>query len=214
MNKVNFRSERDIDRAIPGVRAHLAAGGLLAHPTETVYGIGCRAQPEALSALAGLKRRDSGKPFLILVASLEMAQDWGIVFDAGAARLAKEFWPGPLTLVLRVTGDKLPGSLKGPTGGIAVRCTSLTSMKRLIAALGYPITSTSANRPGAPPAVDVAAIENSFDPDPRLLALDGGSLPAAQPSTLVDCTGGSPQIIREGAVSRADIQSRAGSLVS
>ncbi len=213
MKILQFRHDRDVDDATPLVNSHLAAGGLLAYPTETVYGLGSRPQPNALSALTAIKRRDPNSPFIILVSTRTMAEEWGLEFTDTAVALARQFWPGPLTLVLEVGGDKLPDSLRGPSGGIAVRCTSLQTVARLIENIGYPITSTSANRSGEPPACDIRAIDKMFGDDPKLLTLDGGELRQTEPSTVVDCTADNPSIVREGAIPLSLLRSHVGSLV-
>ena len=213
MKILRFRHGRDVDDATPLVNTHLKAGGLLAYPTETVYGLGSRPQPDALSALAAIKRRGPSNPFLILVSTRTMAEEWGLEFTEAAVVLARQFWPGPLTLVLEAGGDKLPDSLRGPSGGIAVRCTSLQTVARLIENIGYPITSTSANRSGEPPACDISAIDRMFGDDPELLTLDGGELKKTKPSTVVDCTADMPSIVREGAIPPTLLRSHVGSLV-
>ncbi len=205
MTVVSFRDDDDVDSAAPLVDAHLAKGGVLAHPTETVYGFGCRTESASLSALSQLKQRDAAKPFLLLVATRRMAEDWGIRFTDAAAELVRRFWPGPLTIVLEVTGTRLPDSLKGPTGGVAVRCSSLKTITTLIEKLGYPITSTSANRSGAAAATDVEAVERMFGGEHNLLILDGGKMATVVPSTIVDCTDRTLRVVREGAISLAQL---------
>ena len=101
-----FVTDADVDAAIPKTAAHLAAGGLLAYPTETVYGLGSAPTRDALVALARLKGRPVGKPFLLLVSGRTMAEAWGLVFNASARALAEAFWPGPLTLVTATMADK------------------------------------------------------------------------------------------------------------
>ena len=213
MKTLRFRHDRDVADATPLVNSHLGAGGLLAYPTETVYGLGSCPQPNALSVLAAIKRRDPNKTFLILVSTRTMAEEWGLTFTETAVALARQFWPGPLTLVLEASGDKLPDSLKGPSGGIAVRCTSLKTMASLIENIGYPITSTSANRSGEPPARDISAIDKMFGDAPELLTLDGGELKQTEPSTVVDCTADMPSIVRDGAIPLTLLRSHVGSLV-
>ena len=213
MTVVSFRDDDDVRSATPLVDAHLTKDGMLAHPTETVYGFGCRLNSRALSALFQLKQRDATKPFLLLVATRRMAEDWGMRFTDVAAELVRQFWPGPLTLVLEVTGTKLPNSLKGPTGGVAVRCSSLKTITMLIEKLGYPITSTSANRSGEAAATDVEMVERRFGDDPNILILDGGKMETAVPSTVVDCTDRTLRVVREGAISLARLKSPTGTRV-
>jgi len=209
-----FRTDADVDAAVAAVDAQLASGRLIAYPTETVYGLGSFASAVALDRLAHLKGRPAGKPFLLLVDSVAMLQAVGLVLNAAARVLAREFWPGPLTLVLRGGEGKLPDRLRGPEGGIAVRWTSHRGVARLVHQLGQPLTSTSANRPGEPAAPGAEAIAQSF-PDAiaagDLLVLDGGVLGNVPPSTLVDCTGPLPRLVREGAIPRHELRRRAGS---
>jgi len=208
-----MRSRADAEKAVGTVGAHLAASGLIAYPTETVYGLGSAADPESLANLAVLKGRAPGKPFLLLVSSRAMAERSGLVLTPAADALAEAFWPGPLTLVLRGGEGLLPDLLRGPEGGIAVRHTSHPGMARLIELLGYPLTSTSANRPGQAPAAGVEQVAALFpvaSADDTLLLLDGGALGNVPPSTLVDCTGPAPQLIREGALPREELRRRVG----
>lgn len=210
-----YQSDADIARAIPQVQRHLAGGGLLAYPTETVYGLGSAPTDPALDALSRLKGRPPSKPFLLLVASREMAEEWGLVFSRAASALAAAFWPGALTLVLKGGEGRLPDRLRGSEGGIAVRHTSHAGIRRLVAACGVPLTSTSANRPGGPPAAGAAGIAALFPDEVNagtLLVLDGGVLGNVPPSTLVDCTEPVPRMVREGAIPRRELRRAVGSL--
>jgi len=212
---VPFRTDEQVAAALPQAVAHLGAGGLLAYPTETVYGLGSRARPKDVQALARLKGRRPDKPILLLVADRDMAEAQGLAFTESAGALARAFWPGPLTLVLPGGGGRLPDALRGPEGGIAVRWTSHRGMARLVRALGEPLTSTSANLPGSPPAPGAEAIVRDFAPAVEagtLLVLDGGVLGNSPPSTVVDCTQPQPRLIREGAVTLGELRRAAGRL--
>jgi len=212
MTVLPFLTPEQRSAAVPAVRAHLTRGGLLAYPTETVYGLGSRARDADVAALSALKDRAPGKPFLLLVASRHMAERAGLVFSPAANALAEAFWPGPLTLILP-GGGRLPSTLCGPEGGFAVRWTSHAGIARLIGELDEPLTSTSANRPGGPTAPGVGAIEDMFAgavAAGSLLILDGGVLGNVPPSTIVDCTGPVPRMVREGALPRAELHRRIG----
>jgi L-threonylcarbamoyladenylate synthase len=166
-------------------------------------------------ALARLKGRRPDKPFLLLVADRAMAEAQGLAFNAAAGALARAFWPGPLTLVLPGGSGRLPDALRGPEGGIAVRWTSHRGMARLVGALGEPLTSTSANLPGSPPAPGAEAIVRDFAPAVEagtLLVLDGGVLGNSPSSTVVDCTQPTPRLIREGALTLGELRRAAGQL--
>lgn len=215
MTVLPFLTEADVTAALESVVSHLGSGGLLAYPTETVYGLGSRARDAEVRELAQLKGRAAGKPFLLLVASREMAEAQGLALNDSARALARAFWPGPLTLVLPGGSGRLPDLLRGPEGGIAVRWTSHPHIARLVERLGEPLTSTSANLPGAPPAPGARAIARDFAAAVeagRLLVLDGGVLGNRPPSTVVDCTGPQPRLIRPGAVSLAELRAAAGIL--
>jgi L-threonylcarbamoyladenylate synthase len=215
VNPLPFRTEAEVSAAIPRTVTHLRGGGLLAYPTETVYGLGSRVLEADVAALAALKGRRAGKPFLLLISDRGMAEAHGLAFNASAGALARAFWPGPLTLVLPGGSGRLPDLLRGPEGGIAVRWTSHASIARLVAALGEPLTSTSANLPGSQPAPGAAAIVRDFAQpvrSGRLLVLDGGVLGNRPPSTVVDCTQPAARLIREGAVSAGELRRAVGHL--
>lgn len=198
---IPFRTAADRARHASGVAAFLRDGGLVAHPTETVYGLGCALRADALASLARIKRRGSGpRPFLLLVRG---AQDVpGLEWTEEANRLAHAFWPGPLTLVLRAAGE-YPAEVLGEGGTVAVRASPHPAVLAVLGELGEPITSTSANRPGEPPAAtaeEVCEVLAALAPDDPFWILDGGPLPPSLPSTVLAVTGGRPRILRAGAV--------------
>jgi L-threonylcarbamoyladenylate synthase len=215
VNPLPFVSDQDVRRAAPLVERHLAAGRLLAYPTETVYGLGSRPAEGDVAALAQLKGRTAGKPFLLLVAHREMVERYGLALGAAAGALADRFWPGPLTLVLPGGEGKLPDALRGPEGGIAVRWTSHRGVQHLLTHIDTALTSTSANRPGGPTAPGARAILETFAgavAAGTLLVLDGGVRGNVPPSTVVDCTGPLPKLVREGALPLRELRAAVGSL--
>ena len=213
---VPFWSPEEVEAAINGTLAHLAAGKVLAYPTETVYGFGGAVDERSVQQLVELKGRAPGKPFLLLVAASEMITRLGLHLTGYASMFAARFWPGPLTLVLPGGEKRVPARLRGPEGGVAVRWTPHRSLARLILAHGEPITSTSANRPGVPPATAADQIVAQWgDAIARgtLRVLDGGRLQESQPSTVVDCTGRLPRVIRPGAIPAAKLRESVPDLV-
>jgi L-threonylcarbamoyladenylate synthase len=200
---VPFWSPEEIQSAIKPALQQMEQRRVLAYPTETVYGFGGGIDRDSVAALIRLKGRPPGKPFLLLIAGSEMVTKLDLQFPSFAATLAARHWPGPLTLVLRGGEGRVPAPLRGPEGGIAVRWTSHPAIQRLILAHGDPITSTSANRPGVPPATTSQEIVDQW-PDAiargDLRVLDGGRLTPSDPSTVVDCTGRHPRVIRPGAI--------------
>jgi L-threonylcarbamoyladenylate synthase len=211
-----FWSDAEIAAAIAPTIAHLQAGGILGYPTETVYGFGGAVDHDAVERLVELKRRPPAKPFLLLIASSEMLARMDLHLTNPASRLAARFWPGPLTLVLPGGERRVPKRLRGPEGGVAVRWTSHPALQRLIAAYGDPITSTSANVPGLPPAMSASEIVQQWsDAVARgvVQVLDGGRLESSPPSTVVDCTGRRPRVIRPGAISSAQLRASVPDLI-
>jgi L-threonylcarbamoyladenylate synthase len=179
--------------------AHVRDGGLIAHPTETVYGFGGLATTEAIDAVRRLKPgRD--RPFILLVPSAEAVA--GLAWTAEARELASVFWPGALTLVLADPSDSFPAGVRGESGGVAVRVTSNPVTRALVEQLGCPLTSTSANLPGDPPAAsgdEALAVARAAGAGEELWVLDVGRLPPSAPSTVVDCTGRVARVLRPGA---------------
>ena len=213
---VPFWSDAEIDAALRRVVAHLEAGRVLAYPTETVYGFGGAADEAGVSALVGLKSRPPAKPFLLLISGSTMLAKMGLHLPPFAARLAARHWPGPLTLVLPGGERRVPERLRGPEGGVAVRWTPHPGLLRLLRAYGEPLTSTSANRPGVPPAISAAEILRQWHHETapgQLMVLDGGRLGDSPPSTVVDCTASRPRVIRPGAISAATLRESVPDLI-
>jgi L-threonylcarbamoyladenylate synthase len=200
---VPFWSPAEIAAAIRPALDQMERRHVLAYPTETVYGFGGGIDRDSVDALIRLKGRPKGKPFLLLIADSALLAKLDLTLPSFATNLAARFWPGPLTLVLPGGEKRVPEALRGPEGGIAVRWTSHQALQTLIRAHGDAITSTSANRPGVPPATSAREIREQW-PDAlasgQLQVLDGGTLQRSAPSTVVDCTGRAPRVIRPGAI--------------
>lgn len=198
---VPFGDEAAQHAAVPRVVKHLRAGGLILYPTETVFGLGGLIERAPLERLSTLKSRAEEKPFLLLVSDL--AQAPGLHWTTAARALAEVFWPGPLTLVLRDTERRYPPGVASSSGGVALRRTPHAGMRILLDALGAPVTSTSANAPGVEPARTAAeahALLNELPAESDVWLLEGAAGGAA-PSTVLDCTGERPRLVRAGAVS-------------
>ena len=180
--------------------ACLRGGGLVAFPTETVYGLGVHAlDPVAVRTLFDAKGRPSNDPLIVHVPSLIEAQDLVTVVPPAATALAERFWPGPLTLVLpkrAVVPDEVTAGLPS----VAVRVPSHPVAQALLRASGVPIAAPSANlfsRPSPTRAEHVLA-----DLDGRIdLVIDGGPTTVGVESTVVDLTGAQPRVLRPGGVS-------------
>lgn len=189
--------------AIERAAATIRAGGVVAFPTETFYGLGADPhQPAALDRVLRLKGRGGeDKPLLLLAASLDQVAPWVGDLPPGFDTLVARFWPGPLTLVLPAAPD-LPPSLVGPGGGVAVRISPHPLARRLCSASGTAITGTSANRTDAPPARTAAAVRAAFG-DRIDAVIDGGTTPGGAPSTLVELTPEGARLLRAGALAEA-----------
>jgi L-threonylcarbamoyladenylate synthase len=177
----------------------LRAGGIVAMPTDTVYGVGVALDAkDGLERLFAAKDRPLDRAIVLLVASLEQAASVGIPTPA-ARLLAERFWPGGLTLVLpQVPGARLPAVLTGGAATIGVRLPDHDCPRALAGALG-PLPVTSANLSGQPDARDasdvLAQLGSRVD-----LVLDGGQARGGTPSTVVDCSGDLPRILRAGSI--------------
>lgn len=213
---VPFWSPPEIEASLSGTMAHLAQGGVLAYPTETVYGFGGAIDSGSVDQLVLLKGRAPGKPFLVLISGGAMVQRLDLQLSREASTLAARFWPGPLTLVLPGGERRVPPRLRGPEGGVAVRWTSHAGLQRLISAMGDPLTSTSANRPRLPPATSAAEVLAQWGTEiaaGRLHLLDGGTLQPSAASTVVDCTTRVPRVIRPGAIAAATLRESVPTLI-
>ncbi len=211
-----FWSAEEIESALKPALEQLEQRRVLAYPTETVYGFGGAIDRESVASLIRLKRRPPGKPFLLLIDGSDMVQRLDLHLPTYAATLAARHWPGALTLVLPGGGGRVSEQLRGPEGGIAVRWTSHPGIRRLIRAYGEPITSTSANRPGIHPAMTAGEILAQWsDAIARgdLKVLDGGRLTPSDPSTVVDCMGRDPRVIRPGAIPARVLRESVPSLI-
>ncbi|HEY5657889.1 MAG TPA: L-threonylcarbamoyladenylate synthase [Myxococcota bacterium] len=182
-------------------------GGLLAYPTETVWGLGADASSEqALQRLRGWKGRAEHAPVSILVEDARTLEVLDFVVSAGARRLMAEFWPGPLTLVLPCHRQFAPGVAR-EDGAVGVRCSLhplAAALARRLANEGVgPITSTSLNPSGAP-AVRTRSEANASCQDgpgaPRMLDVEGAEAGGYLESTVVDLTGARPAVLRWGGV--------------
>jgi L-threonylcarbamoyladenylate synthase len=213
---IPFWSPEEVEAAIRPALEQIAARRVLAYPTETVYGFGGGIDRDSVDALVRLKRRPQGKPFLLLIAGPDMIERLNLRLPSYAANLVARHWPGPLTLVLSGGEHRVPDRLRGPEGGVAIRWTSHPAVSRLIRAHGDALTSTSANRPGVPPATRAAEILSQWgDAVARgvLRVLDGGALTPSKPSTVVDCTGRHPRVIRPGAIAASTLRESVPKLI-
>lgn len=200
MTRVVARTAEEIAAGLPQVLDHVRQHGLIAYPTETVYGFGGAASEPASAALRILKRRGGAKPFLLLVSGSDQAP--GVQWTDVSRAIANLFWPGPLTLVLTAEPGAFPEGIVAEDGTVAVRASPHPFVRALTSALGGAITSTSANAPGHEPSRDAQEVEAALaalDAD-DVLVVDGGRLPESRSSTILAVTDGSARVLRPGAV--------------
>lgn len=191
------------DDTLDKIIEHLRSGGILAYPTGTVYGLGCLLLEEPLTKLVLMKSRPPGKPFLMLLPPGRLPA-W-LEESPLSRRLADQFWPGPLTVVLPPMDSDLTRHVVGPEGGVAVRRDAHPVLNALLARLDQPITSSSLNRPGSPPATsgdEAVSVLRDLSGGEQVWLLDAGPSPGTESSTIVDLTGKEPGVIRDGAISR------------
>ncbi|MFO7975095.1 MAG: L-threonylcarbamoyladenylate synthase [Candidatus Hydrogenedentota bacterium] len=172
----------------------LRSGKIVAYPTETQYGLGVDpGNDEALKRLFRGKRRSEDSPVLLIIDGVAQLEGVAALSEK-AQRFIEHFWPGPLSLLL-FPEKEVSSYLSGAEGKICVRCPYCETARTLCREFGAPITSTSANVAGRPPARAVAALDL---PD-IAVAIDGGLLPGSPPSTVFDPDTG--QVLREGVIS-------------
>ena len=199
-------SPKNTDRLIEQAVSSLFHGGIIAYPTETLYGLGARYDNEqALMRLYELKRRPHEKTIPIIIGTVEHLSLLVNSISETAADLIRKFWPGPLTLVFDARSGL--SSHITCTDKIAVRIPGESFALDLVRAAGFPITATSANISGLPAARDVSMISEYFY-DRLDLIIDGGTSRNTQPSTIVDVTRQTAVVLREGAISASSILTR------
>lgn len=208
------RSTRLLDAHAPGAVDEaarlLAAGGLVAFPTETVYGLGAdAANPDAVAALYAAKGRPAFNPLIAHTADAAAARRLGLFNDA-AALLAERFWPGPLTLVVPFAGGEGVCDLaRAGLDTVGLRVPDDSDARALLAAFGGAVVAPSANRSGHVSPTQAGHVMD--DLSGRIDAvLDGGPTPVGVESTIVDCTGADPVLLRPGGLAREEIEAALG----
>ena len=219
MEKI-FLNDSHVEEVAERAAEVLRAGGVVLYPTDTLYGLGADAlSDEAVAKVYAIKGRDEKKPIHAIVADVSMMERYAKVNDL-ARELAKEFLPGPLTLILKKSaegGSAFGGKWNGFNTGIGrnmdtigFRIPDNEFCQTFARAFGSPITTTSANMAGKRPeqTVDAVLAQLQHSNIPKNvgmidLIVDAGELPACEPSTVVDLSGERPLILREGAIPAA-----------
>ena len=183
----------------------LAAGGVAAIPTDTLYGLAANAFDEpAVQKVYELKGRPDGMALPLLLSDAADAARCAAHLPDSTLALAERFWPGALTLVVRKSAD-VPDIVTAGMDTVALRVPNHPVPRAIAESLGSPITGTSANLSGKPGLTDAASVRAEFG-DTLDFVLDGGDAMGGVASTILDMTGSEPRVLREGAVSWADIE--------
>jgi len=186
----------DLDAAGTAIKR----GGVVAIPTDTVYGLVCDPRnADAVDRIYAIKRRPAGLELTLLAGSLADVEE-AVALPAAARRLADRFWPGPLSIIAPVRRRDLAIPRSGTT--LSCRVPDHDLARRLLRQTG-PLASTSANRHGEPPASTASAVRASIGAELDLI-LDGGAAGGVA-STIIDCGRTPPRVVREGPISAAEV---------
>lgn len=190
----------EIERAV----ALLRAGGLVAFPTETVYGLGAdAANPAAVAQIFAAKGRPADHPLIVHLPSADHLPRWAREIPAEAAQLAAAFWPGPLTLILK-RQPQVPDAVTGGQDTVGLRVPNHPLALELLAAFDGGVAAPSANRFGRISPTTAAHVREELG-ERVPLVLDGGACPVGIESTILDLSRGTPVLLRPGAIGAADI---------
>ena len=197
-------AETGISEALKKASVIIKKGGVVAYPTETFYGLGVKYDDiTALKKLYGIKYRSWNKALPLIIGEKRELDLIASGMTVSAEKLAKKFWPGPLTLLLPARPD-ISEFITAKTGKIAVRIPGTSFALDLARSLGFPITATSANISGMPPA-DTAEDVIKYFGDALDLIVDCGKTPGGKPSTIVDASDQKIRFLRAGAVPIEDV---------
>jgi L-threonylcarbamoyladenylate synthase len=208
---MSFISKCDVT-VIQGASQALSQGNLIAFPTETVYGLGADAtNPDAVKRIYEVKGRPSDHPLIVHIASLDQMDQWAVDIPEYAITLARDFWPGPMTLVLK-RSTKAKDFITGGQDTIALRVPAHPIALSLLQEFKEGIAAPSANRFGSVSPTTAEAVEEELKAylSPQDLILDGGQCLVGVESTIIDCTKQTPFILRPGAITGAMIEESTG----
>lgn len=198
-------SDRDLENAV----AVLRGGGLVAFPTETVYGLGADASnPAAVRRIFEVKGRPATHPVIVHLADAVQLASWAREVPEAARRLARKFWPGPLTVILR-RASRVSDVVTGGQDTVALRVPSHPVALQLLARFGGGVAAPSANRHGRVSATTAEHVRREFGAAVECV-LDGGEAQVGIESTIVDLSGGTPVLLRPGWITAAEVEDALG----
>jgi len=173
------------------------AGGIIAYPAESFYGLGVNPYNEsAIEKLFEVKGRSADKPISLILSTIEMVESLTTELGPKTRKVMELNWPGPLTIIVKAN-KKLSSRLLADSDTVAVRIPGSLVARRLVQAIGSPLTTTSANPSNMMPATTAEMVKNYLG-DRLDIIIDGGSLPGKLPSTIIDMTQDKPRPVREG----------------
>jgi len=208
LTKLSPDIQQQVDRGI----SILKRGGIVAFPTDTVYGLGaCASLHQAVERVYQVKERPRNMALPLLLANTLQISEVAESVPPIAWFLAHNFLPGALTIVLHKS-NSVPDIITGGSITVAVRIPAHPIPVALADGLGMPIVGTSANLSGKPSALTADEVYSQFG-DKLDLVIDGGRCPGGRESTIVDVTGETPVVLREGAISREELRRVCGSIV-
>lgn len=180
-------------------------GGVLVFPTETFYALGCNGLDAVpVKRVFELKSRHPRSPMLLLISDPEELSPLVEEIPDSGKKLIEAFWPGPLTLIFKAS-DRVPDLVTGGTGKVGIRVPGLTFAREMLKRAGVPLIGTSANISGKPSAANINDAWNDFAEGVDLY-LDAGKLEGGVPSTVVNVTGATPVVVREGRIEKFMIE--------
>lgn len=200
------QSEEDV---LTIAAAIVSRGGVIAYPTETIYGLGADAiNEQAIRRIYDIKGRDFKNPISVIIGDARNVYPMVRNVPVSAQKLMDAFWPGPLTIIFEAA-DRVSPLLTANTGRIGIRLSGHWGARKIALKTGKPLTATSANLSGAPECADAAAVMDQIG-DKIDAVIDLGKIAGAPASTIIDVTDEKPFILRMGVITREEIMRKTG----
>ena len=200
-----LKVDPNTEAVFANARTVLLAGGVIAFPTDTFYGLGVDPfNREAVNKVFELKGREKNKPLILLISSRVQLETMVKEITPAHSALIHKFWPGPLTLLFK-PGSVIPENVSAGSNRIGIRQPGNTMTRNLISALGKPITAPSANLAGESPPITAKQVQQSFGNRVDLI-FDGGTCQGGRPSTLVDAVEMPVRLVRQGVIAFSEIE--------
>ena len=200
-----LKVDPNTEAVFANARTVLLAGGVIAFPTDTFYGLGVDPfNREAVNRVFELKGREKNKPLILLISSRVQLETMVKEITPAHSALIHKFWPGPLTLLFK-PGSVIPENVSAGSNRIGIRQPGNTMTRNLISALGQPITAASANLAGESPPITAKQVQQSFGNRVDLI-IDGGTCQGGKPSPVVHALETPVRLVRHGAIAFSEIE--------